>query len=244
MKRFVLRVGRCEIVNESLSELGIIYSSPVFQGASSSRIGTMTYIRETNDVMNAKELDYKFVPPNSCVSSLPSTEVGVVMMVSPAPNAAVTFGHPDVRNLANRIYCLPQPLLITPFTRVDLEFQTVDNDCCLLPAARRAAMLRLETPYESAPVAVENGLTTQVMSVPGGCLTIGIVLKGYVCTPHAVADYLINYLTCGSSYEQLYADNPYVGGIIQKFGLQDHSNLKGLSSSLQGALPAHQERER
>jgi hypothetical protein len=227
LKRFVLRVGRCEIINESLFELGMLYTPPQFLGAGDSCVPTMPFIRETNDTLNAKTLGSKFVPANTTVNA----EGG---SVSCAPNAPVTYGHPVIHNLANRIFCLPQPLLITPYTRVDIEFQTVDNDCCLIPAARAAAQLRCETPVEDWPLLTDAGGPAQVCTVPGGCMTLGIILKGYVCLPQAVADYLMNYLTCGSAYETLYRDSSYMAGVINKFGLAGRDNLKGLVGGLQG----------
>jgi hypothetical protein len=234
MKRFILRVGRCEIVNENLFELGMIHTPPSFQGASSSNIPTMCFVRETNDVMIAKKIAFGFLPVNTSVVESATGPGGslVYSNASCAPNAGVTYGHPVIHNLANRIFCLPQPLLVTPDTRVDLEFQTIDNDCCLLPAARRAATLCCETPFYPWPATTVEETSAASCSVPGGCLTLGIILKGYICLPKAVADYLINYLTCGSAYEQLYANNSYMAGIVRKFGLENQPSLKGLIGSL------------
>lgn len=255
-KRFKMRVGRCEIVDEALTDLGIVNAVPVFAGASSSTVPTMPFVRETNDVMSARGMGFKFAPTNTrligptAVTIGPDggpmwapwlgpdfdgfgTPGGFNGFVTEAPNAPVTYGHPDIRNLAQRIYCLPQPLLVTPFVRVDLEFETVDSDCCLLPAARKAALVTTEAAYEEQPENLPGGGTTVVSTIPGGCLQIGIVLKGYVCTPRAVADYLINYM-CDAGWEAAYFDNAYVAGIINKFELhkQDDLKLKGLVESL------------
>lgn len=242
MKRFVLRIGRCAIIDESLFELGMLYTPPALKGAGDSCVPTMPFIRETNDVMNGKSIGFKFLPPNySSVERCVAGSLSCVPAVC-APNANVTYGHPVIPNLANRIYCLPQPIMITPWaTRVDLDFETVDNDCCLIPAARKAAMLTQETPVEGFPARTGDGATTTVATVPGGCVTLGIILKGFTCLPQVVAQYLCEV---SPSMAPVYANDTYVAGIIQKHGLykeellKKHESLRGLIGGLQqsGAL--------
>lgn len=215
-QRFRLQLAvnrRFLLVDEALNDVGMVPLPAEFEGASSSLVPVMPYARSTNDVMAAKGIDKVFLPQNNSASAC-----------VPAPTARVTYGHPRITGLANRIYCFNRPVPIFPGMRFDVSLVPVENDVSLLAAMKRESILDDTTPTTPDglfPEAVcdTEGNTLQVYAstydIPGGTVSIGVVLKGFALQPSACVDYVAN-LVPGTAAWDMMAGTPALGQLIQQ----------------------------
>jgi hypothetical protein len=196
------------VLDESLFDVGMVGDSPEYVGAGQALINAAPYIRETNDVLADKGCDLRFLPENHAGTEC----LG-------APTAKVMYGHNAIRGVGNRIFCLNQPICYLPGMRFDLQFTRVDNDACFLPDMERASVLSCGEPIlPDANYADEfcnaSGFPG-VYNVPGGCISLGVVLTGYALTPQAVLDYM---LSCqpGSVQSSMCSGNSYGSELLRK----------------------------
>lgn len=193
------------VLDESLFDVGMIPDAPEFVGAGHALISAMPYIREVNDILTTKLCSFRFLPQNHAGTEC----LG-------APTAEVIYGHNSIRGVGNHIFCLNQPIVYLPGMRFDVAFTRVENDCCFLPEMKRSAVLDCATP--TLPDAGFNDTFCSssgfpsVFTVPGGCVSLGVVLTGYALTPAACLDYMIN-LVPGSVQAQMIAGTPYVADL-------------------------------
>lgn len=197
------------VVDESLFDIGMVPDSPEFVGAGHALINAMPYIRETNDVLADKGCDLRFLPQNHAGTEC----IG-------APTAEVMYGHNAIRGVGNRIFCLNQPVVYLPGMRFDLQFTRVENDVCFLPDMARASVLNCGTPTLPAEGYTDEFCTGAsgfpgVYNVPGGCISIGVVLTGYALTPAASLDYMLS-VGVGSVQAQMLSGNQYAGELYRK----------------------------
>lgn len=202
------------VVDESLHDVGMVPTPPEFVGASDSRLPTQPFVRAVNDVMADKAIGHSFVPPNVAVVDGASECIPPLL-------APVTFGHPRIIGLSNRLYTFNQPILFIPGMRFDMTFQAVDDEA-QWPELRNKVTYNNSTPVASNYIATDApdgcGLIT---TIPGGTLSLGLVLKGVSLVPKAVIDYLTQALLPTSTYESMYqslsGNNPWLISAIQKY---------------------------
>lgn len=200
--------NRFLIVDESLFDVGMTPTPPEFVGASSSLVPAMPFIRETNDVMDDKGFGKNFLPQNLAGTDCPG-----------APTAAVTYGHPRIIGLANRIYCFNRPIPILPGMRFDTSFVRVENDNSFLAAMERMGVLNpaaATTPsagVSDIAICNDSGAFASSFHVPGGTLSLGLVFKGYALQPRACVEYVANYMAQGPMADAL-AGNQYLTNLL------------------------------
>lgn len=202
------------VVDESLFDVGMVPAPAEFVGFGDSVVPTTRYAREVNDVMAGKGLPCIFMPNNITSGSLC---VG-------APTALAAYGHPRIIGLSNRIFCFNYPLLFLPGMSFDAVFTRVENDCCFLPAMRRNSVFDCSCDTPDASIA--PGTVCCTMTIPGGCLSIGLVFKGFALQPAACLSFLNEYCLPGTAYESLYVGNPFIGNMIANPALR--ANLAGV----------------
>ncbi len=214
------------VLDESLFDVGMVPDSPEFVGAGHALISASPYVREVNDVLSDKGCNLRFLPQNHAGTEC----LG-------APTAEVIYGHNAIRGVGNRIFCLNQPIIYLPGMRFDVQFQRVENDCCFLEDMRRAFVLDCANPTLPDAQYGDTFCSASgfpgVYTVPGGCISLGVVLTGYALTPAACLDYLIN-LVPGSIQTQMIQGTPFVNDIFRA-AERDDSLRKMLSG-----LPADQ----
>lgn len=219
-KRFLL-------VDEALFDVGMVPTPPEFVGASDSLIPAMPFIRATNDILAAKGVGKIFLPQNvagsACIGS---------------PTAGVTYGHPRIIGLSNRIYCFNQPIPFFPGMTFDTSFVPVENDVAFVPGMQRASTLSAElgatVPDAQLTETLAAGCSgfSSSFTIPGGTVSLGLVLKGYALQPSACVDYLANYLVPGSMMSNVLQGNQYLGTLLS-------GGVKGMNlAGLQG-IPEH-----
>lgn len=196
------------VLDEALFDIGMVPDAPEHCGTGHALISAMPYIREVNNVLADKLCNRRFLPQNHAGTEC----IG-------APTAEVIYGHTCIRGVGNSIFCLNQPICYLPGMRFDVAFQRVENDCCFLPEMRRSSVLDCATP--TLPDAGYNDTFCSssgfpsVYTVPGGCVSIGVVLSGYALTPAACLDYLLN-LVPGSIQYQMVSGHAYVGDLMRR----------------------------
>lgn len=210
----VLINRRFLVVDESLFDVGMVPVPPEFVGASSSLVPGMPYVREVNDVMSAKGILKTFLPQNVAGGSLC---VG-------APTAGVTYGHPRIIGLSNRIFNFSYPLLFLPGMSWDAKFTPVENDVAFLPAMRRNSVLDASAgiPVPASGMSAPCGAWT----VDGGTVSIGLVFKGCALQPAACVQFLTDFVPAGSGYESMFIGNPYISSLMSNPILR--ANLAGV----------------
>ncbi len=196
------------VVDESLFDVGMVGDAPEFIGSGNALINAAPFVRETNDVLASKGCDLRFLPENHAGTQC----IG-------APTADVMYGHNAIRGIGNRIFCLNQPVVYLPGMRFDLQFTAVENDCVFLPDMERASVLECGSPtlpdanYEDRYVNASG--FPGVYNVPGGALSLGVVLSGYALTPTACLDYMLS-VSPGSIQAQMLAGNPFGNELVRK----------------------------
>lgn len=205
----ILLNHRFLLVDESLMDIGMAPVPPDFIGASSSQIASMPYIRATNDVMAAKAINQVFIPANNFVDNQ-------VAIAIPPSNSKVTYGHPRVIGLSDRIYSFRQPIVFVPGMRFEMMFRANEEDTCYR-ALQNAVTVSSVTPDAIYTDQVgTTDLSATMTTIPGGTISLGLVLKGYALQPQACIDYLSGYVSENSMYEKMYSMGD-IGGFLRKY---------------------------
>lgn len=195
------------VLDESLFDVGMVPDAPEFIGAGHALISAQPYIREVNDILSDKACNLRFLAQNHAGTEC----LG-------APTAEVIYGHNAIKGVGNRIFCLNQPIVYLPGMRFDVAFQRVENDCCFLEDMRRAAVLDCSTPTLPDAGYGDTFCSASgfpgIYTVPGGCISLGVVLTGYALTPAACLDYMIN-LVPGSVQMNMIQGTPYVAELYR-----------------------------
>jgi hypothetical protein len=198
---------RFQMVDESLFDVGMVPAPPEFIGASDSNVPMLPFIREVNDVMSDKDINKIFL---QFATNGPGSGCG-------GPDIApATWGHPRIAGLANRLYCFNTPLVMLPGMQFDVELVPVENDICNLNDMEAASVLDTATPTTQDAILTENfcnatgqndGFASQY-TIQGGCLHIGVVLKGFSLQPQACIEYLLDYVSGGgrSALAEIYGN--------------------------------------
>lgn len=211
------------VLDESLFDVGMIGDAPEFVGSGNALINASPFVREVNDVLAGKGCDLRFLPENHAGTEC----LG-------APTAEVMYGHNAIRGVGNRIFCLNQPVVYLPGMRFDLQFSRVENDCVFLPDMERASVLNCGTPTlpdaNYADSYVNASGFPGVYNVPGGSISLGVVLTGYALTPAACLDYMLS-VQPGSVQGQMLSGNAFGSELMRKA----HSD-----ASLRQVLAGHQ----
>lgn len=198
------------VVDESLHDVGMVPTPPEFIGASSSQLATQPFVRAVNETMASKGIARSFVPPN--------TEVDADGASTLLPNvlAPATYGHPRIIGLSNRLYTFNQPILFIPGMRFDMSFQSVEDDA-QWPALRNKVTFNQTLAAENYTGGDGGGGV--MATIPGGSVSLGLILKGVSLVPKAVIDYLTQALLPTSTYESMYASlgNPWLASHIQQY---------------------------
>jgi hypothetical protein len=233
------------LVDEALSDVGMVPTPPEFVGASDSELSCMPFIQEVNAVMTAKGVGSVFLPRNTGIG-LGSENLSSTIQ-APPPMAGVTYGHNRVMGLANRIFCFTQPIMFCPGLRFDVSMVPIENDVSFVSQMRAMSTLNTSNPTadpiftdEIGIPGMEGGfdavtglaapnanseLGSSVITVPGGTVTIGLVLKGFALQPRAALEYLANY-ACGGVLSGMYAGNSFVSELLAGYPIQQ---LAGIS---------------
>lgn len=207
--------NRWLIVDESLFDVGMSPTPPEFVGASSSTVPAMPFIQETNEQPAMLAASKAFIPQNSASGST----------CVPPPTAGVTYGHPRIIGLANRLYCFNQPIPYLPGMRFDLSFIPVENDAYFMDAMRRDSVIDLTKSQPYSGFTENLDCPSSVINVPGGKVSIGLVLKGAALHPRVIPEY-IDSLPQGSPWLKAIENNMFLAGIAQQM-LASNIPLKG-----------------
>lgn len=212
------------VVDESLFDVGMVPTPPEFVGAGDSLIPVHPSVRQTNDVMHANANGKIFIPQN---------QAGTLCVGSPTAN--VTYGHPRIIGMANRIYCFNKALPILPGMRFDTNFVRVENDLAVggfLSSMNRDAVLDTEA-AQTPDVDLLEGLASSCsgysssFTVPGGTVSFGLVFKGFELHPEACVDYVARYMMPDSIEMRMLQGNSYLSGLISQ---SIKANLAGVGS--------------
>lgn len=226
--RFRWLIKRYEFLNVSASTLGITHMGPEFIGAGSSQVPAMPYIQQVNAAMAEKEIALAFIPQNSAGEDLDC--VGV-------PTADVVYGAPRLGGAMNRPFCLTNPMLLAPGMHLKMAFEAADGDCCYRDAMRKNATIGTDPfPYEAATSATcEAGAFT----IPGGCVTLGVILQGYVMNDDACWEALTRNqaFVAGSPMHNILKGNAAITNLIQR-RVGRAGALAGVPESVQKSLKA------
>lgn len=205
--------SRFQIVDESLFDVGMAPVPPEFVGASNSRIPTMPFIRAVNSVMAAKAINQMFVPAN--IAMVTNAQDVAESLCLPPPLAEVTYGHPRIAGLANRIYCFNSPILFIPGMRFEVDFVNVEDVSCYT-ALQNSIQANCTTAdallTDNVNAADRCGVSC---TIPGGSVSLGVVFKGFALWPQATVEYLASYLVPGSMHAAMYQESSqYLGGLL------------------------------
>lgn len=211
----VILNGRFLIVNESLFDVGMAPVPACFDGFGDSLVPAMPYIREVNDVLSGKGCSKVFLPQNV---------VGGSLCIG-APTANAAYGCVKILGLSNKVWCFNYPILFLPGWPINTTLVSVENDCCFKPAMRRNSVLDCGGSAPTPDASIPSG-NCAAWTVPGGCLSLGLILKGYGLQPAACVDYLTNMVPPGSALESLYIGNPYISSLMSNPALR--ANLAGV----------------
>lgn len=203
--RLQLAVGRrFLLVDESLFDVGMSPVPPEFIGASESLYPTMPFIRAVNGVMQAKGLLQAFSAPTIAVD----TE-GTPGSLAPAPTVPVTYGHPRIVGLSNRHYALRDPLVFLPGMRFTIDFVQVVPESTF-PELRNTVTANCSTIAENVTNLVVIADVPRAFgascTIPGGQISLGVVLKGLALQPRACAQYLTDFVPPDSICERMYRE--------------------------------------
>lgn len=219
--RFRWLIKRYEFLNVSASTLGITHMGPQFIGAGSSQVPAMPYIQQVNAAMASKSIDLRFIPQN--VAGVDPDDVCVG-----SPTADVVYGAPQLSGSMNRPFCLTNPMLLAPGMHLKMAFEAADGDCCYRDAMRKNATIGSDPfPYEEA---VSSTCTAGSFTIPGGCVTLGVILQGYVMNDDACWEALTRNqaFVAGSPMHTILKGNAHITNLIQR---RSGGNLRGLGLS-------------
>jgi hypothetical protein len=215
--RLQLAIGRrFLLVDEALFDVGMSPVPPEFIGASDSRYPTMPFIRAVNGVMLSKGIPQLFSPPTVI------DDGAIESVLAPAPTVPVTYGHPRIIGLSNRIYSFRNPLAFLPGMRFTIDFVQVVPETTF-PELRNTVTANCSTIAEN----VVNTINVQDVllpfgascTIPGGQISLGVVMKGLSLQPQACAQYLMDYVPRNSICERMYREcglgvAPFVQGML------------------------------
>lgn len=217
--RLDIRVQRrIQVVDEALSEVGMVPQPSEFVGAGTSRVSGMPYINSVNERAGQLGTEF-FLSPN--VDNV-ATPAGCF----PPPNPEATWGHPRISGLGNRMYCFTQPLLFLPGMRFDVQLTNIDAGCDF-DLLRRLVTISQSTAGENFNVDVPGAPGCgESYHFPGGCLRLGVVMKGFSLTPQACLHYATTRALAGGSRvaAEMYGDNAYLMGLANRFGAKSKIN--------------------
>lgn len=212
--RFQMYTSRFLLVDELLMDIGMSPSPPEFIGSGDMRVAGMPGVRDTNDVMSAKGIDLVFVPPTPRAATVEEDSC------TGAPLVPAMKGHPRIVGLSNRVYCFNHPICFFPGMTFQANF--VQTEQTLIEQARNSLGPR----FDSADALFTS---PRSVTIPGGTLHMGLVLKGFALQPQAALDYLTSYLPrLSGSWSELYAGNPVLGNIIRNASAQNPGLLQGI----------------
>lgn len=219
--RLVIVVNnRWMILDESLFDVGMSPTPPEFVGASSSQAPVMPFVQKTNEIMFDK-FGKIFLPQNTATGS----------SCVPAPTAGVTYGHPRIIGLANRLFCFNQAIPMLPGMRFDMQFVTVENGGYFQEAMERSSVLDLtkNTPWSHLNSGPSACPTPGVLNIPGGKVSIGLVLKGMALHPRSVVEY-VNSDAISNTTLKMMENNGFLFGLAQQLAATGalKGNLAGL----------------
>jgi hypothetical protein len=203
--------NRFEVTNESVFDLGMVWTFPANVGTSSSRIAAKPYIQGVNQVLSGKNIGTTFLPANIVIENdLP--------FCLPPPNPQVSYGHPDVMGVvANRIYSFPQPLLLVPGLRFQMDFIQAHPDT--EPTICDLATVNAGSYAPELTGVIDAACGLGGTTIPGGSIHLGLVLKGFALQPSAALHYLQSYLWKGSVIAEALSESqeysPWLGRLQQ-----------------------------
>lgn len=204
--------GRMIIADEPISEIGMISEAAEFQGLGTANISAMPYINAVNKVLKDKGYGVAFIPQNAAGSAC-----------AQPPTPSVQWSHPKVKGVSNRLFCLPKGTVIAPGQSINIDLYQVDGQCAVSEKLRRVLELQaFQKPTADMANTTTCDTLTGVTTIPGGDLTIGILLKGVEVAPSAVVEWFEGYAS--SEIVAQYVGNPHVVALASRY-------LQGLSSS-------------
>jgi hypothetical protein len=245
----------CLILDVPASDVGMCEIAPTFFGAGDSCMGTMPFIRETNEAGRNNGLDCQFLPPNTLVTT---DCAGVCASIdAPPPTAAVTWGHQMFTGRQPKWSRFPRPLLLFPaFSSVGVEFAPHGNNQAFKDQMRAALVASTKVrgasdncgqipPSECFTTASPTGgVGIGAAHWPGGKVTIGIRLMGYRVSYAFCIDYFYRMLTDWPGLAQVYGIGPAqtfvqtVAGKARQLGDNRADALTALASGNLAGLPS------
>jgi hypothetical protein len=222
----ILLNSRFEVTNESLFDLGLVWTFANNTGTSSSRIAAKTYIQSVNALMDEKDMGQTFMPANSVL-------IDDIPQCLPTPNPQVSYGHPNVAGVGNRIYSFPQPLLLVPGMRFQMGFVQASPQ----PSPTICDLATVGSGSYSPTLTEIPGCSSIV--IPGGSVHFGVVMKGFALQPSAALHYLNNYLWRGSAIAQAINEDrsPWLGRLLDRGGALGKSASGALSAKPEEMVP-------
>lgn len=228
----VIANNRFLLVDESAEDIGMSPLPPEFIGASSSRVPASPFIRKTNDHILSSdgfgENKTQFLPQSIAVDEAGSTCV-------PPPDAGATYGHPCIAGLANRVYPFVRPILFAPGMQWDMQLVPQAAQCDV-DTMVSLATINCQTASSLQADVVDGGIASNnTCVIPGGCISLGVVIKGVSLWPSACIDFLSNFYADLPQFVQgMYGTNPFIQGLMQKY--QGHPEYGPKVARLSGLL--------
>lgn len=205
--RFRWLIKRFEFLNVSASALGITHMGPAFEGAGCSQVPAMPYIQAANAAMADKEIPLIFLPQNSA---------GETPECVGAPTADVVYGAPQLNGSLNRPFCLTNPMLLAPGMHLKMAFEAVEGDCCYRDGMQRNAVI--PTSGLPDPILTAGTCESSARTIPAGCVTLGVILQGYVMNDDACWEALTRNqaFIAGSPMHNILKGNAAITNLIQR----------------------------
>lgn len=207
--RFIMQSSRFILVDELLMDIGMSPAPPEFIGSGDMLVSGMPAVRDANQVLIDSQQAIQFIPQN--VQTVEDDSLGCVG----APLVPAMKGHPRIVGMSKRVFCFNHPICFFPGMTFQASF--VQTDATLIQQARNSLSVRNDTPGPrySNTIAGGGGLRGNVVTVPGGTLHMGLILKGFALQPKAALDYLTSYLPrLSGAWSDMYANNTHLGNLI------------------------------
>lgn len=247
----VLLNDECLILDVPASDVGMCEIAPTFFGAGDSCLGTMPFIRETNEAARNNGLECQFLPPNTLITTDCN---GVCASIdAPPPTAAVTWGHQLFTGRQPKWWRFSKPILLFPaFAQVGVEFDPHGNAEAFKKQMRAALVASTKAlgasencgmipPSECFTTASPTGgAGSGAAHWPGGKVTIGVRLLGYRVSYSFCVDYFYQMVTQGwPGLYQIYGMGPaanFVAGISQKARQLNDGRAEAINALATGNL--------
>lgn len=218
------------LVDESAEDVGMTPLPAEFVGASDSRVPAGPFIRRTNDHLTDIGVNAQFLPQTIDVVD------GTSSCVPPA-DAGVTYGHPKIQGLAQRVYPFCRPILFVPGMQFNVSLVPQGGNACELENMRIASLIQADTYSALQAAAVAGGVASnQYAVIPAGCVSIGVVLKGVSLWPSACIDYLSDFFGDRTMLQGMYAGNPFIQGIVNDALRKGDKSTRDKAGHLNGLL--------